>query len=640
MSKLKTFIRWGQTSRAKYLTSILLLSVSFFNYVYNYSQELFGSRYSQNFLDFTFTIPSLVTILIFLYLIVYSLGFRYISLALIVITTFQLYVTPADLINIYKSYFSTIQLLIIVYFGSQLYHSNLFSSKLKYFIYLAFGLYSIVDYFLLYDSQIVTILYAVGIFFSQVKPNNQRVITIFRGILISFFSINAIAGILQTLFSQSLGLKYLGEPFLNMEITGVAKQQIAEFLILRGYGITSHPNILGFFGICGLILSITPAIRDFWGRWHAYITLISIVLVLISFSRVSWLIAIFLLLAKLMKRFKQLTSLTMVPILLSFFALLYERFGNSDRYRILDITQYLEAISVMSWQQLLFGLGLGRYPEFLFTEFRLPIWQYQPVHNLLLNLTIELGIIPIVLIFLLLSYHYIIKNGRNAQKVRKIGLYTTYFISKNQERQAELDFCLKNNLNNKFIDRIYLWCDHLPEYAQSNPKIVQIKYKDTPTFEHFINHANLHNTDKIAIIANSDIYFDDSLNKLRHFDLDNKFLALTRTENDSKLSPEGSRDWSDSFYSFSQDAWVFEPPLKNFKADFELGKVACDNRLAAEAYFAGLKVFNPCLSINTYHRHASQVRTWSRENSYHGFRAFPAITKLTKTNPKIQITWE
>ena len=638
MSVLKYFCRWLQISRAKYSAGIILLTACFFNYIFNYSQNLLGFRYGQNFLDLTFSIPNLAAILIFVYLFTFVSGFRVISFAFIGLTTFQLYLNPAlNAASIYQNYFSLVQLLILAYFGFQLHLSNLFQIQHKYLIYFALGLYSLVDYFLLYDSQVVVFLYALGIFFSQVKPSNPKVVTVFKAILLSFLSLNTIAGIIQIIFSQSLGLKYLGEPFLNIEITGVAKQQIGNILLLRAYGITNHPNVLGFFGISGLVLANLPKLKTFWGRWKLYLNSISILLVFISFSRISWLIAGILVVVYIRSWLSKLIATCLCPLLI---VLSVERLTNSDRYRFLDLNQYFQAISVLDYKQLLFGLGIGRYPEFLFTEFQLPMWQYQPVHNLLLNLTIELGILPIVLLFLLLSYYYIVKNTNRIQKARKINLYTTYFTSKNPKRQEELDYCLKKNLDNDLINKIYLWCSELPVYARDNPKIQHIEYKKVPTFQTFIDYANQHSQEQVVVMCNSDIYFDDSLSKLKKFDLDNKFLALTRTENDSKISPEGCRDWSDRFYSFSQDTWVFEPPLKNFKADFELGKVACDNRLAAEAYFGGLRVLNPCLSIKTYHRHASQIRTWNKKDSHHGFRAFPAITKLTVANPKIQITWE
>jgi hypothetical protein len=651
VSKIIWLYKWIQTSRFKYLVSIFLLLTCFLNYTFNYTQNLFGFRYGQNFLDFTFSIPILAAWIIFLYLFIFtSSWFKVLTALLFCLNGLQFYFTPAfHVIPGYHNFTTIIHLLVWIYLLVAVYKSNFFTQTQQFWLFGGLFLYSSFDYFLLYSPQLIVFLFALGIFFDRVVPSKPAVASVFKYILIGFFSLNLFNASFQLLFSRSLGLKYLGEQFLSLQMTGVAKQSLGSLTILRGYGITSHPNVLGFLAVCGLLLALLPRLKTFWGSWRYFLAVSCAGLVIMSFSRVSWLsLAIILLLwtgQKLQSKsikfsLRLITASTIFIFFSALSTLTFERILNSDQYRFLDLTQYFKSVTQMSFEQLFFGLGLGRYPEFLFTNFNLPMWQYQPVHNIFLGLILELGIVPIILSILILTVYQFHTITPKALNTNKLILYTTYFQSKSQTRQAELDYCLQHNLHNNLIDKIVIWCETLPIFAQNNKNIVQINDPKIPTFLDFVEHANIHYPRQNIILANSDIYFDSTLNLIHQINLQNKFLTLTRIEQNGKLSPEGKLDWADNLYSHSQDVWIFKSPLKQFKCDFQLGKVACENRLAAEAYFAGLEVLNPSLSINVYHKHASQVRTWRPEESYHGFRAFPVITDIQSMDNKVQVIWE
>jgi len=108
-------------------------------------------------------------------------------------------------------------------------------------------------------------------------------------------------------------------------------------------------------------------------------------------------------------------------------------------------------------------------------------------------------------------------------------------------------------------------------------------------------------------VANSDIYFDDSLNRLKTYDLRGRLLCVSRRE----VNKFGRPGKLHNPYR-SQDAWIFRSPLSSFQCGFSLGVLGCDQRLAYEAQAAGLKVTNPCLSIRVWHLHFSGVRHYTR----------------------------
>jgi hypothetical protein len=138
---------------------------------------------------------------------------------------------------------------------------------------------------------------------------------------------------------------------------------------------------------------------------------------------------------------------------------------------------------------------------------------------------------------------------------------------------------------------------------------------------------------RVCAVANADIAFDESLRGaaelLRRHERP-VLVALSRWDDPAGPSMEGRIDrerWR--FYSQSQDTWLFVAgALPAFEANFTLGVPACENRLAFEAYRAGIAVANPALSVRTWHHHASGTRSWKLTDRYRGPLYFPRLTTL------------
>jgi hypothetical protein len=169
-----------------------------------------------------------------------------------------------------------------------------------------------------------------------------------------------------------------------------------------------------------------------------------------------------------------------------------------------------------------------------------------------------------------------------------IRLLVNTYKSDSQARQIELDICLEKNM--------------------ALPFLTVHDIQPRPTFNDYFKLACKHtltgdfDKDDIFVIANSDIYFDETLllaNHIKHGEV----YALTRY--DIKRGQARFFDRPDS-----QDVWIFRfvPPMDG--ADFHLGVGGCDNRIAYLLNKAGYKVTNPSLSIKTYHLHESGIRTF------------------------------
>ena len=198
--------------------------------------------------------------------------------------------------------------------------------------------------------------------------------------------------------------------------------------------------------------------------------------------------------------------------------------------------------------------------------------------------------------------------------MRQIHLYTTYYKEDNNYRKNELLTCLQNNISNKAISKIIVFNEgESIAYLEPN-KIEEVFIDKRPTYQDFINYINTNSSsDDIHIIANTDIYLDKNIEVLKHINLKDTCLALSRWDTADTIKPKLYN------HNDSQDVWVFKGPIKHtLQADFPLGVPRCDNRLMYQLQEAGYKVLNPAFSIKSFHVHEGQralVYT-EEDNSY------------------------
>lgn len=168
-----------------------------------------------------------------------------------------------------------------------------------------------------------------------------------------------------------------------------------------------------------------------------------------------------------------------------------------------------------------------------------------------------------------------------------IRLLTQYYEDKNPDRKRELDEVFLRNESSE-------WFDH-----------VSISDVIRPTFNDLFAAANVACEDgEIAIISNSDIFFDETI-KLAENIKEGECYALSRWDvmENGRARPFHRAD--------SQDVWIFRTPIKEIpEATFGLGVAGTDNAIAHLLEQAGYKVTNPCKSIHAFHLHLSGVRNY------------------------------
>ena len=223
-------------------------------------------------------------------------------------------------------------------------------------------------------------------------------------------------------------------------------------------------------------------------------------------------------------------------------------------------------------------------------------------------------------------------------------LITTYFIPKDENRLNEINTCLRINIENPLIKRIFLLLEKnydIP-FINSFPKnlkdkVTQIRVSKDPnyilTFKDAFDFCNKYCKNKICIISNSDIYFDNSLNLLNNYNFDNTLLALLRWNVDENGNSEIFSQWNVP-RNDSQDTWIFKSPISfdTSLVNFSLGTLGCDNILASTLFECDIKVTNPALSIKTYHLHnvvnESNDQTFKYHNRIHGLYALLQVTDI------------
>ncbi len=233
----------------------------------------------------------------------------------------------------------------------------------------------------------------------------------------------------------------------------------------------------------------------------------------------------------------------------------------------------------------------------------------------------------------------------------KIALIVQYFHSASHDfsRQAELDETLSRNLANPcFTGGIHVlterWLD-LGAFAGDPPRaaspLKQHVIGERLTFAVAFHYAATHLDGAIVVLANADIVFDETLCSVarRQDGLNGTVLALLRWEGLENLLPRTSQ----------QDAWLFLSPLPmplaaqpwrprdepvagvlggtgSNPADFELGRLRCDNRVARILVDAGLRVLNPALTIRATHIQRSRARGYSEHGQVGGDGLFVPIS--------------
>jgi len=235
----------------------------------------------------------------------------------------------------------------------------------------------------------------------------------------------------------------------------------------------------------------------------------------------------------------------------------------------------------------------------------------------------------------------------------KIILITQFYISPNKNRQKEIVDCLIVNLDNPLIDIIYLITEQTYTEKEMNisshrykSKVVQLNIGARLKYSDVFDIIEDHKITGYIILANSDMFFDDSLITLYKTGLitNRKLYSQLRFEYDNSdlkkcklFGPRGD----------SQDAWIFHSKFNIEKShrqlfNFQLGVPACDNHINYLFMILGYKVYNEPFLIKIYHNHKTEIRTYdssTKQIAKPWVRLMPRIHKYDQNWPPPNQNW-
>jgi hypothetical protein len=222
-------------------------------------------------------------------------------------------------------------------------------------------------------------------------------------------------------------------------------------------------------------------------------------------------------------------------------------------------------------------------------------------------------------------------------------LLIEYFKSKNEQRDIEYLTSINENINCSHFDKIYVFISDDSVLNTQSPKIEIVKIPNRPTFKFLFEWSNQNLTNEICVIANTDIFFDDTLSNINITNIENKFIALTRWD---LINHNGQ--WGIQYYNhqwrgnittalLSQDSWIYKTPIKvDDRSDFMMGKPGCDNRIVQIMQEQGYNVINPSMKIITKHIHLSNYRTYNNTDMVMGPYLLVAPTDDVESPSQIQ----
>ena len=351
----------------------------------------------------------------------------------------------------------------------------------------------------------------------------------------------------------------------------------------------------------------------------------------------------------------------MLAVFIVSLVLLWLGRSSSDLYRLGEFSTWTNLLSSANIFNLLIGIGLGSASVFLKRNLLLDYWAYQPAHFGPLNILLELGIIPILIMILFLALPAFKTNTKsrlakkyNKQENTKELVWVTSFGSINtKDRRYEVYSSVQSNLKANIFTKIYIFSenktelDNLKKYLSRQNEAKQYLYKmvfivteKLFNIQQMFNQLSYLELATTICLSNSDISFSDNFNWQVHENLGKSdFCAITRYQNDVLYS-EGRSNKLSQLYSTSQDTWVASlQDWKLIQKDFYLGRKSVDNLLAFNAFKIGLQVSNPSLSVRTDHNHSLNLKEWENKQEYHGFKLFLTANQFGEISDK-EIIWE
>lgn len=317
------------------------------------------------------------------------------------------------------------------------YHSRL--NLLWYFL-AGLSLFAFISFFFAPDKVLafykyVVLMLGIGLFyfmregckkFAYIDSILEKSRLVF--IFLTSISFHVLLGIYQFLSQRAFAFKYLGLASHFPEDLGVSVIETVSGRWLRAYGGFDHPNIFAGVLVIAIILAAyylarkkairtkTETIESLFLFTFYFFSLLAL---LFTFSRSAWAafivgfisLIIFFLFRREKWALGRLAALFLFSIILTstiffsyreLFVTRIEASGKLEQISLNERKSQLVTVSNVIQEKWFFGVGLGNYTTFLENDdfeknaIKKATWHYQPVHNSLLLLWAESGLLALV----------------------------------------------------------------------------------------------------------------------------------------------------------------------------------------------------------------------------------------------------
>lgn len=209
-----------------------------------------------------------------------------------------------------------------------------------------------------------------------------------------------------------------------------------------------------------------------------------------------------------------------------------------------------------------------------------------------------------------------------------IVIITSDYFCKDIKRRREIRQVFNCNIKLNFIKRYIVLFESFDELSASDKaeynylnheKVEVINSVGRQNYADLFAIAKDQSHDSICVIANSDMIFDATLNRLQEFNFTNKsLLALSRWEpeqNDESCYSTPKNIRHDMTWSY--DSYIFQPQLDvdlETIRDIKIGLGGCDNLLVKRLIVDNLiRVENPVFDIRSYHVDFRQTQNLTKD---------------------------
>jgi O-antigen ligase len=227
----------------------------------------------------------------------------------------------------------------------------------------------------------------------------------------------AIVAVGQSLAQHSLGLQNLGEHLLDPTLSGISIVNASGVRLLRAYGLSDHPNILGGSLAFALLMLFSAYLNTLKPVAILLALLVGFPALLVTFSRSAWLAflvgAIFIISVIIGRRqwvrLKRLPWLFLIsiflllPFLFAYTSFIDTRLNVDNSFNTPSVEQQsigerfllINSSIPIFLKHPLFGVGLGASPRAL--EIAYPIFPvgYEPPHLTLFDAALETGLLGV-----------------------------------------------------------------------------------------------------------------------------------------------------------------------------------------------------------------------------------------------------